>query len=167
MWCQRYLIAYLGLLKKPTSNKDPWQSISFTDAETEQNSVDILARSLVTSIVISYARPWSKNRNAGGKPTKLSNKIFKGMQEAGNLRETDEPLFPFNHDVHNRVLSARDKVVAHSDHGEWEMQIAVGTYGTTTSGRDPFAYLSGSKGQELLENTKSLRSFLSRQNVSS
>ena len=52
MWRQRYLVAYLDLLKKPQDADDPWIGIELGDEGAELNSLDILARSLVTSIVV-------------------------------------------------------------------------------------------------------------------
>ena len=158
MWCQRYVVAYLNLLKKPQDADDPWIGIELGDEGAELNSLDILARSLVTSIVISYTRPWSSNRDVAGKLSRLPQAIFKDMHEVGNERGTDQPLLPFNQGIHKQVLEARDKVIAHSDHAKWGMQLTSCDHGTESTARDPFRYLLDAEVQQLLENTKSLRS---------
>lgn len=160
MWCERYLLAYLELLKNPVDSEDHWQELSFTEGGADLNPIDILARSLVTSIVISYSRPWSNNRNSGGQPSRLPKTIFRDMQKVGSERGTNRPLLPFNQDVHRLILNARNKVVAHSDHAEWKVEVTANNYGTNTSTWDPFQYLHEAEARQLLQNTRSLRSEL-------
>lgn len=158
MWCQRYLAAYLDLLRKPVGASDQWASLEFEQFTSDLNALDILARSLVTSIVISYSRPWSNSLGAAGQRSKLPKTIFRDMNQVGNARGTESPMLPFHHAIHKRVLKARDKLIAHSDAAEWDIQIAATTHGFEISANDPFQYLLESDARALLENTRSLRS---------
>ena len=56
----------------------------------------------------------------------------------------------------------RNKVIAHSDATEWDINIQQGEYGgLETSSRDPFEYLSLEEAQHLIDNTQAIRSQLS------
>jgi len=94
IWCQRYLVAYLALLKEPQGANDPWTRIDLGEEGPDLEALDILARALVTSIVISYARPWSKNRDVTGRPSRLVRTIFKGMSEVENERGSNPEVSP-------------------------------------------------------------------------
>jgi len=160
MWCQRHLIAYIELLTPPKEREqDPWSDIRSREFEGEHNFIDILGRSLVTSIVISYSRPWSNNRGVNGH-LRLPEKLFFDMSRLFRREKPDERLLPFDNTVHKRVLGIRDKIVAHSDHSEWTFEIQPSRFGTETMLMDPFPYLTLDEARQLLTNTKSLRSEL-------
>lgn len=60
------------------------------------------------------------------------------------------------------MLDTRDKIIAHSEHEKWGMQITSNANMIASEGRDPFPYLSEAEARDLLENTKSLRSEICR-----
>lgn len=163
MWAQRYLLTYLDLIKDPEGAEDPWRRILPTKDGTDLNLIDVLARSLATAIVISYSRPWSDNKDSNHQVNKLTKLIFKRMHDAGNRRGTDEPLLPFNKQIHRTVLDIRNTVVAHSDHSQWEFDISRETHETKYSSTDPFQYFSKQDAEDLLVNTQSLRSEIDHQ----
>jgi len=160
MWCQRHLVAYIELMTPPNeAERDPWLNISSREFDGEHNFVDILARSLVTSIVISYSRPWSNNRGPSGH-LRLPKKLFFDMARLFRRDKPEERLLPFDDEVHERVLGIRDKIVAHSDHSEWTFDIQRSALGTETTLKDPFPYFKLEDARRLLTNTRSLRSEL-------
>jgi len=160
MWCQRYLVAYIDLMTPAeNSEPDPWLNLRSREFEGDHNFLDILGRSLVTAVVISYSRPWSNNRGPDG-CRRLPNKLFFDMAQLFKREDTEDRLLPFDHDVHKKILGLRDKIVAHSDHSEWSFKVAGSRLGTETTLKDPFTYLTLEDARQLLTNTQSLRSEL-------
>ena len=158
--CQRYLIAYIELMTpREAETADPWLNLESREYEGDHNFLDILARSLVTSIVISYGRPWSNNRSPAGK-VRLSKKVFLDMSQQFRRGDPEERLLPFDHGVHDQVLDARDKIIAHSDLSEWPFSIDRTSNRIETRSRDPFSFLSLEDARTLLRNTQSLRAQL-------
>lgn len=162
MWCERYLVAYIELMTPPGStSEDIWTSAKSREFAGDFNFLDILGRSLVTSIMISYSRPWSKNRGSDSDTVRLPKMMFRDLAEVRRRDDDTQRLLPFHHDVHERVLQARDKVVAHSDSSGWEFSILPAERtAIETKMKDPFRYLSLEDARQLLENTQSLRSQL-------
>ncbi|WP_132977921.1 hypothetical protein [Thiobaca trueperi] len=158
MWCQRYLVAYIELMTlSENPESDPWLNLRSREFGRDHNFLDILGRSLVTAVVISYSRPWSNNRGPAGR-LRLPNKLFSDMAQLLKREDPEDRLLPFDHDVHKKVLGLRDKIVAHSDHSEWSFEIASSRLGTETTLKDPFTYLTLEAARQLLANTQSLRS---------
>jgi len=158
-WCQRYLVAYVELMTPPDdADADPWQALQSREFPGEFNFVDILARALGQAIVVSYSRPWSRNRSQG--PGRLPKSILSDMAKLFRRDAPTEPLLPFDHALHERVLCVRDKIVAHSDHHGWDFDVEIKPHATETRLSDPFSHLSAEEARTLLTNTESLRSEL-------
>jgi len=156
MWCQRYLIAYIELRTPPDlESEDIWKSAKsreFPDADVK--FLDTLGRSLVTSIVISYIRPWSNNVGLPGR-------MLSSLAKVRHRDDARKRLLPFHSAVHKRMLKARHKVVAHSNFAMWGYAIHRTERNTIEATlKDPFRYLSLEEARQLIENTKSLRSQL-------
>jgi hypothetical protein len=140
MWCQRHLIAYIELMTPfEDPDSDPWLNLRSHEFEGNHNFLDILGRSLATSIVISYSRPWSNNRAPSGR-LRLPTRIFFEMSQLFQRENPEKRLLPFDHMIHERVLSMRDKIVAHSDHSEWGFEVDQTAVGIDTKLKDPFTY---------------------------
>ena len=160
MWCQRHLVAYIEVMTPPAdTDSDPWLNLRSRDFEGDHNFLDILGRSLATSIVISYSRPWSNNRGPSGR-LRLPKRLFFDMSQLFRRDNPEERLLPFDHEIHERVLGMRDKIVAHSDHSEWTFEVDRTARGVDTKLKDPFTYLTLEDARRLLTNTQSLRSEL-------
>ena len=160
MWCQRYLVAYIQLMTLPKEPAtDPWLHLGTREFGGDHNFLDICARSLVTSIVVSYSRPWSSNRGSSDR-LRLPRELFFDMSKLFRREDPGERLLPFDHEIHKRVLSTRHKIVAHSDHSEWTYEVDRTATGVATKLKDPFAYLTLEDARRLVTNTQSLRSEL-------
>lgn len=163
MWCQCYLVAYIEMMTPPDSeSEDIWRSAKSREFPDENfNFLDIFGRSLVTSIVISYIRPWSGNQRPDGSKVSLPERIIRDLAKVRRRDDARKRLLPFHRAVHKRVLTARNKVVAHSDFAKWGFAIRrAGRNTIETNLKDPLRYLSLEEARQLLENTKSLRSQL-------
>ena len=154
--------AYIELMTPPDSeSEDIWRSAKSREFTGDFNFLDILGRSLVTSIVISYNRPWSNNRRSDGSKVSLSERIIRDLAKLRRRDDARKRLLPFHRAVHKRVLTARNKVVAHSDFAKWGSAAHRAERNTSeTKLKDPLRYLSLEEARRLLENTKSLRSQL-------
>ena len=117
MWCERYLVAYIELMTPPASeSEDVWWSMKSREfPDLELNFVDILGRSLVSLIVISYIRPWFKSRRSDGSAVRLPETTFRDFAKVFRRDDESQRLLPFHHDLHNRLLKERNQVVGHSD----------------------------------------------------
>jgi hypothetical protein len=161
MWCQLHLVAYIEIMTPPeNAGSDVWLTLRSREFGGDHNFLDILARSLMTSIVLSYTRPWCNNRGPDGR-LRLPKQLFFDMSQLFKREDPEERLLPFDHDIHDRVLGMRDRVIAHSDHSEWRFEVHRTSGGIETNLKDPFTYLTLEEARVLLRNTRSLRSELS------
>lgn len=160
MWCERYLIAYIELMTPPEdAASDPWLNLKSREFEGDHNFLNILARSLTTSIITSYSRPWSNNQSPKGR-LRLPKDLFFDMAQLFRREGPEERLLPFDHKIHNRILHTRDKIVSHSDHSVWTFKIDKTDWEVATKLKDPLEYLTLDDSRLLLANTQSLRSEL-------
>lgn len=161
VWCQKYLIAYIELMTPQARGEhDAWIGLQSREFPGEHNFLDILGRSLAQSIIISYSRPWSTNRGDDGRPARLEESLLLDIEKLLKREAPGERLLPFDRALHLRVVRMRDKIVAHSDHAEWEFGVDRSGSGTRTDLADPFRYFSLEEARTLLANTESLRSEL-------
>lgn len=160
MWAERYLVAYIELMTPVCEgNTDHWLALRAKKYE-HVNFIDTLARSLFTSFVISYSRPWSGNRDRLNKREILPESIFEDMNVSMRRGDETKSRFPFNNDLHERVVRLRNKVIAHSDGQQREFNVVVEgktANSVDTHAVDPFVYFTVREANELLVNTSSLR----------
>src|ERR1041385_1251867 len=122
MWCERYLIAYIELMTPPVhADNDTWVLLKSKAFPGDHNFLDILGRSLVTSIIISYCRPWSANRGRDGRRLCLNKTLLEEMARLRCRSDESKPLLPFHRIVHDRIFRERAKAMAYSDSSEWDI----------------------------------------------
>ena len=159
MWCERYLIAYVELMTPVEHGEaDAWLMLKSREHGDDFRFIDICGRSLVTSIVIAYSRPWSNNKDLTGNKRRLNKQIFQDMSLAVKREDPDERALSFHMKEHNHILRLRGRVVGHSDAAVWDFDLNQSEFGQTeTTMKDPFPYLSVDDARKVLENTQSLR----------